>query len=196
MKSAKFLTAMLMLIPSQAFADDVIISHFEVLKKCGKVDFFSKTIKEAGTPEGRALIGVAASLIGINPTIVKIGIAALPIEGTGSQQDTYPFIRSPNGYTICSAKPSNMNMGSGENGVETHGDTTFNSTIVRDAKNNGLAMYMVVPCKTNTDTRVQSGFDVTFVKADAAGGENKYPQCMKTGTHPWLARNNHTTLGQ
>jgi hypothetical protein len=84
-------------------------------------------------------------------------------------------------------------MGAGDKGIETHGDTTFNSTIVRDDKNNGLGMYMVVPCKASTDTRVASGFDVTFVKADP-GWEAKYPLCMKTGSHPWLARNNSTQL--
>ena len=193
MRKAIFAFSLALFIPWPAFAEDVLVSHFEVLKKCAKIDFLSKTVKEAKTPEGQALIKLAASLVGVDPTIVNIGLAVIPIEGVGKKQDTYPFIRSPVGYTICSAKPSNLNMGAGENGIQTHGDTTFNSTIVRDAKNNGLAMYMVVPCKATTDTRVQSGFDVTFVKADP-GWEKKYPQCMKTGSHPWLARNNHTSL--
>lgn len=181
------------LIPAAAVADDVLISHFEVLKACKKVSFLDKTVKELKTPEGQALLNVAAGLVGVNPTAVKIGLAAIPIEGGDKQeQDTHPFIRSPAGYTICSAKPSNLNMGSGDKGIETHGDTTFNSTMVRDDKNNGLGMYLVVPCKASTDTRVQSSFDVTFVKADP-GWEGKF-QCAKTGSHPWLARNNGTKL--
>lgn len=193
MRNAFFAFPLVVLASGPAFAEDVIVSHFDVLKQCAKVSFLAKTIKEAKTPEGQALLNVGASLVGINPTVVSIGIRAIPIEGASQEQDTHPFIRSPDGYTICSAKPSNLNMGSGDNGIETHGDTTFNATIVRDAKNDGLAMYMVVPCKASTDTRVQSGFDVTFVKADA-GWRNKYPQCVKTGSHPWLARNNHTSL--
>ncbi|PWI54093.1 hypothetical protein B5K03_11645 [Rhizobium phaseoli] len=182
------------LAPLQVLADDdVIVSHFEVLKQCGRMSFVDKTMKELNTPEGKAIISVAAGALGLDPTLVGFAVAAIPIEGQNNQQDTHPFIRAPSGYTICYARPSNLNMGSGQYGIETHGDTTFNSTIVRDAKKNGLAMYMVVPCKRSTDTRVQSGFDVTFVKA-SAGWEQKYPNCQKTGSHPWLARNNGTTL--
>ncbi|TCM62368.1 hypothetical protein [Rhizobium sp. BK068] len=182
------------LTPFQVFADsDVIVSHFEVLKQCGKMSFIDKTVKELNTPEGKALITLAAGAVGVDPTLVGVAVAAIPIEGQGNQQDTHPFIRSPVGYTICSARPSNLNTGAGQYGIETHGDTTFNSTIVRKSDQNGLAMYMVVPCKASTDTRVQSGFDVTFVKADG-GWEQRYPKCQKTGSHPWLARNNGTTL--
>jgi hypothetical protein len=193
MRKVFFALPFFVLSSGAAFAEDVIVSHFEVLKQCAKISFLAKTIKEAKTPEGKALLNVAGSLVGIDPSVVSIGIMAIPIEGAGQEQDTHPFIRSPQGFTICSAKPSNLNMGSGENGIETHGDTTFNSTIVRDLNTNGLSMYMVVPCKASTDTRVQSGFDVTFVKADA-GWETKYPQCSKVRSHPWLARNNHTSL--
>ncbi|TBY41605.1 hypothetical protein [Rhizobium leguminosarum] len=182
------------LAPLQVLADDdVIVSHFEVLKQCKKMSFIDKTIKEAKTPEGKALITVAAGALGVDPTLVGFAVAAIPIEGQNNSQDTYPFIRSPVGYTICSARPSNLKMGSGQYGIETHGDTTFNSTIKRDPTTNGLGMYMVVPCKVGTDTRVQAGFDVIFVKA-AAGWEQKYPTCQKTESHPWLARNNGTTL--
>jgi hypothetical protein len=174
-------------------AEDVIISHHEVLKSCGKIGFLDKTIKEIKTPEGQAILTAVATYIGFDPTAVNVLINNIPIEGDGNQQDTHPFIRSPVGYTICAARPTNLKMGSGQYGIETHGDTTFNSTIVRNAQTNGLAMYMVVPCKASTDTRVQSGFDVTFVRADA-GWENVYPNCMATGSHPWLARNNGTTL--
>lgn len=176
-----------------ARAEDVLASHYNVLKKCDKISFLEKTAKEANTPEGKALIAIVVSMVGVDPNIVSIGLAAIQVEAGGSGQDTYPFVRSPVGYTICSAQPSSLNIGAGENGIETHGDTTFNSTIVRDDKNNGLAMYMVVPCKASTDTRVQTSFDVAFVKAES-GWEAKFPKCMKTGLHPWLARNNHTQL--
>jgi hypothetical protein len=179
--------------PGVAVAQAVLISHHEILKKCGKIDFITKTIKEAKTPEGQALIQVAASAIGVDPNTVDIAIATIPVAGAGNQQDTYPNIPSPSSYTICNAIPSNLNMGSGDKGIETHGDTTFNATIRRDSVFNGLAMYVVIPCKASTDTRVQSGFDVTFVKADP-GWETRFPQCAKTGSHPWLARNNHTDL--
>ncbi|WHO74621.1 hypothetical protein [Rhizobium sp. BT03] len=182
------------LTPFQVSADDdVLVSHFEVLKQCNRMSFIDKTAKELNTPEGKALITVAAGALGVDPTLVGLAVAAIPIEGQNNEQDTHPFIRTPKGYTICTARPSNLNTGSGQYGIETHGDTTFNSTIIRDPAKNGLAMYMVVPCKRSTDTRVQAGFDVTFVKA-AAGWEQKYPNCQKTGSHPWLARNNGTTL--
>jgi hypothetical protein len=179
--------------PCAVAADDVLVSHYEVLKQCKKISFLEKTTKEANTPEGQAIIGIAANIIGVNPNIIKIGLSAIPVEGAGNEQDTYPFIRSPVGYTICSAKPSNLNTGSGQFGIETHGDTTFNSVIVREQNKNGLGMYMVVPCKAGTDTRVQAGFDAVFVRADP-GWESKY-KCMKTGSNPWLARNNETKLG-
>ena len=192
------LVALCLFYSSGAHAQDVIVNHYEVLKQCKKMSFFDKTIKELNTPEGRALISIAGKLVGINPDIVNIATRAIPIKGQSNVQDTYPFIRSPVGYTICSAAPSNLNTGSGMHGIETHGDTTFNSTIRRVMKDrnlndDGLAMYMVVPCKASTDTRVQAGFDVTFVKADP-GWREKYKACLPSGTHPWLARNNSTTL--
>jgi hypothetical protein len=178
-------------------ADDVIVSHFEVLKACKKISFLDKTVKELKTPQGQAILAAGAAMVGVDPKTVGVVAKAIPVDNQSTEQDTYPFIRSPEGYTICSARPSNLNTGSGQYGIETHGDTTFNSTVVRGGgtqkKDDGLWMYMVVPCKASTDTRVQSGFDVTFVKADP-GWERKYPKCMPTGMHPWLARNNGTRL--
>jgi hypothetical protein len=69
---------------ASASAQDVMVSHYDVLKKCDKVSFLEKTAKEANTPEGKALISLVASTIGINPTIVSIGLAAIPIQDGGS----------------------------------------------------------------------------------------------------------------
>ncbi len=185
--------------PSFATDDDVIVSRFDILKACKKINFFDKTAKELKTPEGTVVLAAIASMVGVDPKTVSAAVKALPIENQTTAQDTYPLIRSPVGYTICSARPSNANNPryAGQYGIETHGDTTFNATIVRDdgskTKNDGLQMYMVVPCKAGTDTRVESVIDITFVKA-VPSWEKKYPKCMPTGMHPWLARNNRTSL--
>ncbi|MGJ4945023.1 hypothetical protein ACQR1W_30970 [Bradyrhizobium sp. HKCCYLS1011] len=177
--------------------DDVIVHHFDWIVQHDKQSFVEKTVKEANTPEGKAIIGAVATYIGVNPKVTSIGLAALAATAPrAGVQDTNGLIQSPVGYTICYARPSNPNMGAGDKGIETHGDSTFNSTINRVIPGNnfdGLGWSMTVPFSRGGDHRVAASFDVVMVKA-VPGWQNVYKNCELTGEHPWLARNNSTQL--
>jgi len=150
-----------------------------------KVSFIDKTIKEANTKEGRALLSAVALWVGVNPAGVNAGAAALaatlPNQGV---QDSHSFFGSPAGFSICMARPAGS--------IETHGDTTWNATIARGPVD-GVGMYTVVPFKVRTDTRVEGSFILLFVRKDVPNWMSKY-HCDPTGSHPWLARNNETRL--
>lgn len=181
-----------------ANSQEILVNRYDVLVQHDKLNVFHKTGQELDTDEGRALVAAACAYFGCDPSKVSAGIAgAAKLIVPGGQQDMKGLIQTPVGYTICYAAPSNPNMGSGDKGVETHGDTTFNTTLLRVAPGvsdlDGLAWYMSVPFKAGTDTRVNAVFDVTWVKA-SPGWQQKYPQCRKRGEHPWLARNNETQL--
>jgi hypothetical protein len=182
-----------------AYADEEFLAQrYDVNIQKDKLTILEKTTKELTTPEGQALVTVVATYFGLPADKINVGIAAAAkFIVPGGQQDTSGLIRTPVGYTICFAKPSNPNMSSGDKGIETHGDTTFNTSLIRviPGKNNddGLAWYMSIPRKAGTDTRVAGSFDVVWVKADP-GWQERYKQCRPSGEHPWLARNNSTTL--
>lgn len=179
-------------------SQEILVNRYDVLIQRDKLDIFQKTGKELNTPEGKAIVAAACAYFGCDADKVNVGIAeAAKFIVPSGQQDMKGLIQTPVGYTICYATPSNPNMGAGDKGIETHGDTTFNTTLLRVVPGvnefDGLGWYMVVPFKAGTDTRVNAVFDVTWVKADP-GWQQKYPQCRKRGEHPWLARKNETHL--
>lgn len=184
--------SMFLVAASSSFAqnDDILVQRFSV-KIEQRLNFFDKTLKEAGTPEGKAIIGAAASYFGVPQAIVSIALAAT-LDSKQQGEAYYKNIASPTGYTICYAKP----LGEPYHGVESSQDSTFNAVIRRPlpggSQFDGLAMYLVVPRKTVT-TRAMSTFDVAFVKNPP--GWQQYPQqCRPTGEAAWLSRNNNTRL--
>jgi hypothetical protein len=162
------------------------------------IDFVKK---EAGSKEGKTIITAVATLYDVDPEITAIALeAALP--PSGYVQDTNPEIHAPAGYTICEAHPTSDNIGAGEHGIETHGDTTFDATIVRGTakgkKWNGINMYLVVPQNMSTDTRVIAPFTVTYVRNNWDKAQQYLDNsdiCMSHCQMPWHARNNSTRLG-
>ena len=89
-------------------------------------------------------------------------------------------------------------IGPGDRGIEAYGDTTFNTSLVAGVipdRNNddGLVWNLSVPFETITDARVTGVFDIVFVKADP-DWKQRHPECRPSGKHPWLARNNYTSL--
>jgi len=190
-------TAVFVSLTYPAQAQDVVVNHFDWFVQHDKMSIIEKTIKEANTPEGQAIISAVAAYVGIDPKTTSIALAAAAsFKPPAQQQDMSGLIQTPPGYTICFARPSNPNPGAGDKGIETHGDTTFNGTIVRVIPGynfDGLAWYMVVPTTAGGDHRVATSFDVVTVKADP-GWQNRYKNCEPTGEHAWLARNNETHL--
>src|SRR5262245_19991749 len=114
--------------PNFSAAQDVLAQRYNVYVQKDKLNVFQKTIKELNTPEGQAVLTVVAAYIGVDPGTVNAAVAGTAdMIVPNDQQDTSGIIRTPVGYTICLAKPSNPNMGAGQHGIETHGDTTFNT---------------------------------------------------------------------
>jgi hypothetical protein len=82
------------------------------------------------------------------------------------------------------------------NNVTTREDSTFNTTVLRviPGKQNfdGLAYYVVAPRKKKKVV-VDASFAILYANASVPNWFSTY-QCMKTGDHPWLSRNNSTQL--
>jgi len=183
---------------SKGVAQEYLLQRYDPSVQHGKSSSFIKTIKELNTKEGRAAVNALASYIGVDPAKIDAGIArTTDIIIPSDQEDIGGLIRAPEGYTICYAKPAMDDIGPGHRGIETYGDTTFNTSLVRviPDKNNddGLVWKLVVPFETITDARVTGVFDIVFVKADP-GWRQRHRECRPSGEHPWLARNNHTSL--
>jgi hypothetical protein len=112
--------------------EEILAQRYDVNIQKDKLSIIEKTTKELTTPEGQALVTAVATYFGLPADKINIGIAtAAKFVVPGGQQDTSGLIRTPVGYTICYAQPSNPNMGSGDKGIETHGDTTFNTSLLR-----------------------------------------------------------------
>jgi hypothetical protein len=183
--------------PAQQNDQDVIVRHFDWIVQRDRQTFMEKTAKEANTPEGRAIISAVAAYIGIDPQATTIGLATLAAAApSAGKQYMSGLIKSPVGYTICYARPSNPNPGAGDKALEARGDSAFNSTVVRLSPGydfDGLAWYMVVPFSRRGEHRVAASFDVVMVKP-VPDWQNLYKNCEPTGEHAWLARNNDTRL--
>ncbi len=184
-------------LASTADAQEILVNRYDVLVQHDKVDIVQKTTKELTTKEGQAVVAAACAFFGCDPDKVNASIAeAAKLIVPNDKQDMRGIIRTDVGYTICEAKLIGP-RGAGDKDVETHGGSTFNTTIYRvvpgASNDDGLGWYMSVPFKVGTDTRVNAVFDVYWVKADA-GWQTKYPQCRKTFEHPWASTNNETRL--
>ncbi|WP_271504272.1 hypothetical protein [Bradyrhizobium sp. CCBAU 11357] len=184
--------------PNLVSAQDVLVQRYNVFVQRDQQSFIEKTVKELNTPEGSAVLTVVGTYLGMDPKILNAAVAGTAsLVVPSNQQDTSGIIRSPEGYTVCLARPADPKMGAGQHGIETHGDTTFNTTLLRvipgKVSDDGLSWSMSVPKKRGTDTRVAGSFDIVFVKADP-GWRERYPACRPAGEHPWLARNNRTQL--
>jgi hypothetical protein len=183
---------------SKSIAQEYLLQRYDPFVQHGKPSFLEKRIKELNTKEGRAAVNALASYIGIDPVKIDAGIArTADILIPPDQEDIGGLIRTPEGYTICYAKPAMDDIGAGQRGIETYGDTIFNTSLVRvipDRNNDdGLVWNLVVPFEAITDARVTGVFDVVFVKADP-GWRQHHRECRPSGEHPWLARNNYTSL--
>lgn len=179
---------------SHAQDSDVIVAQYNFFKQNDRISFEEKTLKELNTPEGKAIVGAVAGWVGADPKTINlaVGLLAPKVTQTKQGEDYGGFFASPPGYTVCSARPSNPNMGSGHLGIETH-NSTFNTTIVRAYKgksDDGLGYYANLPRSRSKDHRIAAPFEITFVKK---GAEARF-KCQKTGDHPWLATNNGTRL--
>lgn len=175
----------------QAQDSDVIVATYNILEKQERISFIQKTAKEMNTPEGKLIFGAVASYLGIDSKLVAAAVNKLAPQATQNRkgEDYTGFFRTPVGYTICYARPTNPNMGSGQFGIETH-NSTYNTTIYRaynDKKDDGLGFYMNLPKSVNKDSRVHAPFEIVFVKT-------RNEKCQPNGSHPWLATKNRTTL--
>ena len=190
------LASIFVLIAAPCFAQDVLVRHFEVFVEHRKQNIVEKTVSELNTTQGKALVSAVSTYVGIDPTVTSIAISAVAQRIGSFAQESKGLIQTPVGYTVCYALPSNPHAGAGDKGIETHGDSTFNGTIVRVIPGynfDGLAWYMFVPNAAGHDSRVTTAFDVVAVKADP-GWQNRYKNCEPTGEHAWLARNNGTRV--
>ena len=169
--------------------EDLLVQQFHITVETN-YNFFDKTLKEAASPEGKAIIGTIATYFGVPSSVV--GLAAAEIQQSRSGEEYRKFVASPPGYTICFAQPT----GSQYNGVETTEDSTFNAVIFRPipgrVSQDGLGIYMAVPNKVGRRVRAESTFNVTFVKDPP--GFTAHSQCRPTGEAAWLSRNNGTRL--
>ncbi len=179
---------------------DIIIENYvlhEQQERGGWVEF---VIKQGGSDEGKMIISAVAAYYGVEPEVTALALEA-SFPKSGYQQDTRPEITAPDGYTICEAHPTTDDIRAGQHGIETHGGTTFDATIVRGkAKGrdwNGINMYLVVPQSMSTDPRVFAPFTVTYVRNDWENAQrylNDGSICMAHCEMAWHAARNKTKL--
>jgi hypothetical protein len=196
----KYFFALLLVTP--AFAQELYVDRYRIRIQQDRLTFFEKTSKEAQTPEGQAIIGSVSTYLGIPPEYVAIGMEGLSVltSEQRSEEEFSGLIQSAPGYTICFARTScvgqGCDLGAGEHGIETHGDSTFNGTVMRVIPGrwelDGLGWYLFAPIRASRDSRVDALFDVGVVKAE--GDWMTKFNCQENGFHPWLARNNSTSL--
>ena len=83
--------------------------------------------------------------------------------------------RSPPGWEICRAMINWAN-------TRISGGSTFNTTIARNAQDNGLGYYAFVEQDPSRGTGITSDIYLYFVKPD----KTAEGQCWADGTHPWI----------
>jgi hypothetical protein len=83
--------------------------------------------------------------------------------------------RSPPGWEICKAMIDWAN-------TRISGGSTFNTTIARNARDNGLGYHASVEKDPSRGTGITSDIYLYFVKPDKRA---EY-QCWADGAHPWI----------
>jgi hypothetical protein len=194
----------LFIFASPALSQELFVDRYRITIQQDRQTFFEKTAQEAQTPEGQAIIGSVSAYLGIPPKYIAVGVAGVSslTSDQRSDEEFSGLIQSAPGYTICFAATSCVGqacgLGAGEHGIETHGDSTFNGTVTRVIPGqwsyDGLGWYLFAPISVTKDSRVDAIFDVGVVKAE--GNWMETFNCQPNGFHPWLARNNVTTLNK
>lgn len=184
---------------AQAKNEEILVSR-QTIKIENRVSFVDKTLKEWNSDEGKSItaaVGAVATFFGLDPTYLTAAAYANRLyqdKKRSTPTDYYFKIKSPKGYTMCSAKPTDSK---GEyRGVESSRDSTFNSTILRKKSGGGeLRMYAAVPPRTKVTTRAMSTFDIVYFRTDVwRKNKNIRKKCQVNKSHPWLSRNNQTRL--
>jgi hypothetical protein len=131
-------------------------------------------IHQAGTPEGRKILGAALSAVGVDPTVASIISANVPLPTFDAEATENRAVFSYPGMTICKAGPV---------GDLEASHASWSGRIARSPTQNGLGLYAAVGTSHGTTHRVQGSFFVEFVKP-VDGWEQKYG-CMKTDELAW-----------
>ena len=131
--------------------EDILVQRYNLNIQRDKLNVAQQAAKAISDPKDIPIFfpGVAGILTSY-PADVSVGAAAAKMIIPSGKQDMSGLIQTPPGYTICLAKPVE-GSGAGQHGIETHGDTTFNTTLLRVLPNrnnvDGLGWYLVVPWK-------------------------------------------------
>jgi hypothetical protein len=169
----------------------LVANEFHVTEGGG---FIGKTLKEMGAPEFEALATAACAAFAFVAdcssavdAIRKAAEIANPAAGpnvyiTGdvtkhAGEEWYGIFRAPVGYEICDAR---LDYGR----LSITGPSTFNTSIVRTATDNGLGFYAVIPKNRSTRQWLDAYFVIKYVPSGTVG-ENK---CAPTGSNPWLCK--------
>lgn len=177
--SAPLLLAMLSL-PQVAYAESgdifAVKVPFEITRHGDFAGAVLDKITDPNVLGGIIAAGCAAN--GIDCTDVAAGMAqAVGLSINRGGWDFRGIYRAPVGWEICTAK-----IDWGHTGIS--GGTTFNSTIVRTANDNGLGWYVSVEQAEGYGTGVTSSLVLEFVKA----GTLQSHGCWPSGVHPWLCK--------
>jgi hypothetical protein len=146
-----------------------------------KGNFLLKTGKEAGTKEAALMATAACAAFGVNCAKQALRatqlIKAVVVGDNRSGKEHRGIIRAPAGYEICKAKVDWSHS-------SIDGETTFNSRIVREPKNNGLGFYAVVPKFRKEGHWVDAPLYLEFVPA----GKTAAYGCWPTNVYPWVCK--------
>ncbi len=135
-------------------------------------------IKQAGTPEGRALLATLATLIGADPQTASVVATAIPLPSINYKAtDNRGLIPSPAGMTVCNAGPI---------GHLEASRAAWSASLVRNGTQNGISYYTSVGTGAGATHRIEGSFFVEFVKP-VENWEAKY-KCHPPGVQ-WDIKN-------
>ncbi|MGO4135114.1 hypothetical protein ACEQ6A_11200 [Rhizobium brockwellii] len=143
--------------------------------------FLQKTLKEIGTKEAAAIIELACEAYGADCSADAVAmtevIRRIYAVETGEGENHYGKVSSPTGYDICRAKIDWTH-------ASIDGESTFNTLILRDNKDNGFLYYLEVPKNRKEGHSVKATVYLEFVAHNALGRHD----CWNSGVNPWLCK--------
>jgi hypothetical protein len=163
-------------ISTPAIADQISFkAHFSI-RESG--NFVGTAVSTLATQDAAALVAAGCQAFGVDCSKQASSDAAwlksVSNEDSKDGQEHRGFYRNFPGYEICKAK-----IDWAHTGIDS--DSTFSARIVRDAQNNGLTYYAIVPTGGGRGHGIDSDLYLQFVRS----GQTEQNNCFPTNTFVW-----------
>ena len=142
-------------------------------------NFVGLVLSNADPTVVRLAITAGCAAFGVDCSGITDGVSSI-VQAIKQTQNVHGgnvngIYRSPPGWEICKAMIDRAN-------TRISGGSTFNTTIARNARDNGLGYHAFVEQDSSRGTGITSDIYLYFVKPDKRA---EY-QCWADGAHPWI----------